>query len=198
MPRVDALTMDPRIHVALANGKPLMKAIPKRYLAAQVQANGTQTALAKALSRGGLTIHRQDVNAWINGTKHMSNKAVIYVSHVLGVSPLCVLDLCGPDESEAPNAAPERDAMTKNLQALYEWQTTGEKPRLSAMSKLGRSSNIQDHEKLADMLAGIVGDYRDLRTLTVDVAAYYAATCAPQKLGRLIDRIAEAGRAYQP
>lgn len=189
MPRVDTSIMDPRMHVALADGKPLMRAIPKHNLRMLAADYGSQAALAQELSSSRRTVHRQDLNAWINGTKHMSNQAVIRVSHVLGVSPLCVLDLCAPNESEAPGAMAVRDSMTMRLQAICMWQTNGEK---APFLKYYR----RPEEALSYMLEDNMGDYRDLKRLAVDVAAYYAATCDPAKLGSLIAHITAAGSAY--
>ena len=153
MPKVDTSTMDPRTHVALADGRPLLRAIPKRYLCTLAQECGSQAALADKLSGRRTTVHRQDLNGWINGTKHMSNLSVIHVSHVLGVSPLCVLDLCGPNETEAPNETAERDALTTKLQTLCEWQRTGSKPARLLPGYYPKSPDALS-EELAGMCAG--------------------------------------------
>lgn len=205
MPKTTPLFQDPRTFVLLADGKPLMKAIPKRYLAwlTWPENYGTQGALAKQLSTGWRTIHRQTVNGWISGKLHMSNRDVIHVSHVLDVSPLCVLDLCAPNETESPAAYTTRYAMAANLQLLKDWQNTGEKPKQSdILARAWLADSVAEYgaiataEGLRDRIRAIQGDYRDLQRLAVDTASYYAETCEPDKQGNLITRIVEAGRAY--
>ena len=205
MPKVNPLFQDPRTFVLLADGKPLMRAIPKRYLSFLTLAGyyETQGALAKRLSTGGRTVHRQTVNGWISGKLPMSNRDVLHVSHVLNVSPLCVLDLCAPDETEAPAAHSTRYAMAANLQFLKDWQNTGKRPKQRDFLAAAQIADfeaeygaIDTAEGLSARIRAMTGDYRDLQRLAVDAASYYAEACDPIKHGNLITRIVEAGRAY--
>ncbi len=195
---------DPRECFLLADRKPLVwpkKAIPKEYLGQLVFDYGTQGNLAKKLSEGGRAIHRQTVNGWIHGTKRMSNRDVVYVSHMLNVSPLCVLDLCAPYETDASTAFAGRIALEELLQCLYDWQTVGERTRttnLYALAMLADMNlgNPETPDELRYALMGIRGDHRNLQQLISDTAAYYAELCDPGKLGGYIGRITEAGMAY--
>ena len=205
MPKVNQLFQDPRTFVLLADGKPLMRAIPKRYLSWLTLAGnyGTQGALAKHLSTGGRTVHRQTVNGWIGGKLPMSNRDVLHVSHVLNVSPLCVLDLCAPDETESPAAYTTRYAIAANLQFLKDWQNTGRRPKQGDILAAAQIADFEagygsigTAEGLSARIRAMTGDYRDLQRLAVDAASYYAEACDPIKHGNLITRIVEAGRAY--
>lgn len=203
MAQAAQLLRDPRTFMPLSDGKPLMSAIPKQYLGmlATYGYYDTQGNLANRLSEGGRTIHRVTVNGWIKGTLNMSNKDVVYVAHVLGVSPLCVLDLCEPSESEASTAHYERIAMVDLLHCLSDWQKSGKRTIARNVYALAWLRDMDlDYpataEGLGDVIRRIRGDYRDLQRLAVDAAAYYAVTCDPDKQGSLVSRIAEAGRAY--
>lgn len=193
---------DPREYFLLADKQPLRKdGIPKVYLEQLVFDYGTQGNLAKKLSEGGRTIHRSRLNEWINGTYRMSNRDVIYVSHVLNVSPLCVLDLCAPYETEASTAFAGRIALEELLQCLYDWQTVGEGTRTTNLYTLATLAdmnigNPETPDDLRDAIKGIQGDYRDLKQLAVDAATYYAELCDIGKLSGYIGRIIEAGKAY--
>ena len=193
---------DPREHFLLADHKPLMRAIPKQYLGQLACDYGSQDKLAQKLSEGGKSISRTTVNGWIRGTLRMSNKSVIYVSHVLDVSPLCVLDLCWPYETESSTAFAGRIATCELLQCLYDWQTVGERTRatnLYAMAVLADMNlgNPSTPFELSDAIKRIRGDYRDLQRLVVDTATYYAKRCDLARLGGFIGRIIEAGRTYR-
>lgn len=196
---------DPREYFLLADRKPLRegrKGIPKEYLRrlAGFGEYETQGNLARKLSEGGRTISRTTLSQWINGSERMSNRSVIYVSHVLNVSPLCVLDLCAPYETEASAAHAGRIAIAELLQCLYDWQTTGERTRttnLYALATLADMNlgNPETPDKLRDAIEHIKGDYRDLQQLAIDTATYYAGLCDLGKMGGYISRIVEAGRA---
>ena len=182
-------SQDPRTFIPLADGKPLMTAIPKKYLGMLSEKGtgyyDTQGNLAERLSTSERTIHRQTVNGWIKGTLHMSNRDVIHVSHVLNVSPLCVLDLCGPTETESPTAFNSRTALGNILLWLKDWQATGNKP--SAI-------RVKTASEMIDTIKGVKGDYRDLQKLAIDTTAYYAGLCDIGKMSGFISRIVEAGR----
>lgn len=203
MPIDSKLKEDPREFILLADRKPLLKAVPKEYLGrlAGFGEYESQSKLAQRLSEGGRTIHRQTVNGWINGKVRMSDRDVIYVSNVLNVSPLCVLDLCEPYETEAPTAFAGRIALEEFLQCLRDWQTVGERTRTTniyALALLGDMNlgNPDTPNELADAIRRIRGDYRDLERLAETSASYYIELCDPAKIGGLIGRITEAGRAY--
>lgn len=85
----DSKHQDPRTWVKLPDGKPLMKAVPKRNLGKLLKDRGIKvTELATALG-----VKRQTVHGWINGTQTMSNAHLVHAGLILDVSPLYLLDL---------------------------------------------------------------------------------------------------------
>ena len=84
----DSKHQDPRTWVKLPDGKPLMKAVPKRNLGKLLKDRGIKvTELATALG-----VKRQTVHGWINGTQTMSNAHLVHAGLILDVSPLYLLD----------------------------------------------------------------------------------------------------------
>ena len=175
MPKKDTAHLDPRTDIKLANGKPLKPAIPKENLRKAAEKLGTQRDLAQKLSTDKRPISERMISDWIGGRRTMGNRDVIHAAHVLDVSPLAILDLCDPDESEAPRAEDIRRLLSDLLQ------------RFASGRDLLLSSTVETE-----------GDYRDLRQLAIDAAQYYAERCDSQGTSDLLRSIVDAGRRHAP
>ena len=142
MPRKDKTTQDPRTYVELSDGKPLMAAVPKTYLRllASPDLAGSITTLAK-----GLGVGRSTLSDWISGRKEMPNEQVLSAAILLGVSPLCVLDLAGEYAHEAPDAMEGRAALLEDLAAIRELEAGQDVPRYEELVALkgGRAGAAQ-------------------------------------------------------
>ncbi|MDO4404988.1 MAG: hypothetical protein Q4C09_08125 [Atopobiaceae bacterium] len=171
----------------------IVKAIPKSNLEALQTAYGTQGEFARMLSEGGRSISRTTVNGWIKGAVRMGNDSVIHVAHMLQVSPLCILDLCARDETEAQHAEAYRRHLAEYTSYLQEWERLGSRP--TEPSNYQRNLKYPDTPKeLRKKLAEFKGDYRDLHKLAMDAAGFYIERCPDHKISYLLSRIAEAGR----
>lgn len=193
MPRTNRDTFDPREVAGL------ISAVPKRNLE-RVQHNyGSQGSFAQELSRcAGETINRQTVNEWIRGKVRMSNKSVILVSHVLGVSPLYILDLCQrEDGSDGMDAGVERPIIAAKTEYLLAWRQGGTKP-VAVNDVLRVIQFPATAEELEAELTKLSGDHRDLHRLACDAADWYVRRCRYVNVGTLLSRIVESGRVCVP
>lgn len=193
MPRKDKTEYDPRESAGIMN------AIPKRNLERIQRDYGSQSAFAEELSRcAETTINRQTVNGWIRGKERMSNRSVILVSHVLGVSPLYILDLCSrEDGSDGAGSGARRYLMLEQVEYLQEWKRSGVKPK--------PASNIQQvlqfpdtPEELEKALVDMGGDYRDPYKLACDIADWYVQRCRYINVGKMISQMTDVFRACVP
>lgn len=211
MPRKDRTTQDPRTFIKLADGKPLMVAVPKTYL--RILAGPDHAGSVAALARR-LEIDRSTLSQWISGQKEMPNEQVLNVATRLNVSPLCVLDLASYDAHEAPDAMATRAGLLEDLAALRELEAghdaradrhqdliaaqgregavTVLRGHLLKVSGVFREPSyrdliaIQGREGAAKVLRGhllnVSGDYRDLAALIRDAASRYRTTTRPDYL----------------
>lgn len=188
MPRKDRTTQDPRTYIKLADGNPLMTAIPKTYL--RIQAGPDHAGSVAALARR-LEIDRSTLSQWISGQKEMPNEQVLNVATRLNVSPLCVLDLAGANAHEAPHAMQFRANMLEDLAAIRDLEAGQDVPRYMYL-KAGRDNAIVAQE-LRDALRHTPGDYRDLAALIRDAASCYRTTTRPDYL---LQQMFEAWRLH--
>ena len=158
-------TYDPREPLGLLPTP--TKAIPKRTLARIIRERyESQAEAAKALD-----VTADMLNRWINGNRRMSNRDVIEVAHKLRVSPLALLDL---PEAEAPvlkdgSPKPAPSARDK-ARTAHATDTRAYLARAVGEIEAGRRAPSTP----LDMWEGAYyGDYRDLRQLAADMAAFY-------------------------
>lgn len=195
MPRKSTTHLDPRTDIELANGRPLMVAVPKMFLRKAAEECGSQDDLAELLSTEAKPISRRTVNEWICGRRTMGNLDVIHAAHVLDVSPLAVLDLCSPYESEAPHAEEIRAQIAEWVQGWLVELSFETDPRFGSES--ATEDDIREtYESYREHLISIPGDYRDLRRLATDAVLYYAEKCDPQGLSDFTRCIVDAGRRH--
>ena len=194
MPRKDRADFDPRESAGI------MIAIPKRNLGRFQRENSkSQSSFAEELSRcAEATISRQMVNGWIRGKERMSNKSVILVSHVLGVSPLYILDLCSrEDGSDGASSGVGRYLMTEQVEYLQEWKRSGTKPQ-PASNTQQRLAFPDTPEDLERELVNMDGDYRDPHKLACDIADWYIKRCRYINVGKLLSQMADVCRGCVP
>lgn len=105
---------DPRTWLSGKPGstQPLMAGIPKNNLSYLLAARGIPRGYlgAKAGLKGSYESIENRVAEWIQGRRNLPNRRVIQIAHLLGVSPLYVLDLSSRNDELAENVTMPRNA----------------------------------------------------------------------------------------
>lgn len=152
----DSKHQDPRTWVKLPDGKPLMKAVPKRNLGKLLKDRGIKvTELATALG-----VKRQTVHGWINGTQTMSNAHLVHAGLLLDVSPLYLLDsLHANEEYEFTHYYPHAYGRSDSSQTYYVRDDLIEWLRSDWISDPEHYE--PEHEKSAERLDSIISGLYD-------------------------------------
>ena len=193
MPRPRNNERDPREDAGI------IRAVRKANLETEMRRyDGTHGEFAQMIGVG-----RQTLDGWVRGTKRMSNESVIEVAHILKVSPLYVLGLCGRYESDSPHAEASRSHVQRMVDLYRAKVSSGadpyaEDPDISAM--FGNtvfdqwSQWIKTLDDLKEYLVKMTVDYRDLRILAKDTAEWYVSRLDGKWTGSMVSCIAEFGR----
>lgn len=152
----DSKHQDPRTWVKLSDGKPLLKAIPKRNLGKLLKRRRIKvTEFAKALGLKSDT----SVHGWIKGTRNMSNEHLVSAALLLDVSPLYLMDCTWASEKhELTSFIPRACVRSDNGQSYYVRDDLIDWLRNDWIAEADLEHYEPEHEKSAERLEYILND----------------------------------------